>query len=476
MDSSHFIDTLSNFEVDEFWWALKNSFLQSSLSALFSFVIGTVLFQGLQKARNWGSQSLQRWIEILLLMPNLMPSLLIVFLLIDLIEPFPIGMIGVVFVHSFMNAGLVAILLDRMLQNKALPIVEMAEVFGASKVLFANYFVRAFKTELLAIFAFIFIICFTSFTVPLLVGGGRATTLEILIFEKIKLTGEYNEALFLGLAQFALVAAMGILNLSQIPRQDSRSQGSHYFSSWWGLFTLLVMMGLPVIYFIFAALQGIESVGQIPGLKQSIFLLVLPSLFFSFLVSSFVVLLLLFLAFQFPQRKYFVLMNSFLTPSTAFVGLSFLVGMILLGISGYEWAGWVFWIIGFGYIIFPTLYRWGWSQELEGLRGQVEVANLLGASRAQIFFEVLLPQLAGRASLIASVAGFWALGDFALGKIFLAETKTLAMLSESLLSAYRIEAGLSIMGLILLLGLVQMACIKGVESVYRYWLKKKLLA
>ncbi len=476
---SQFLGAIERIDFAEIEWALKNSIIQAFLSALVSLITGFILFQGLQKLRfrfPSKSQVSIKWLEVILILPNLMPTLLIVFLLIDLIEPFPTGIPGIVLVHAFINSGLVAILIDRAFQSRLLPLAEIAHTLGASRLLFYKKVIPLVSKDMSKIFALVFVVCFASFSVPLLVGGGKATTLEILMYEKLKLTGNYGEALVIGLLQLALISFFGLLQDSHEELNSSRSTGSQLLGTQFAAIIFPIFTLAPFIYLGYQAVQGIENLMNIEGLDQQIKSLIIPSLLFSLSVSLVVGLLILLACFQIRSRKIGQLMASFISPSTAFLGLFLLLALIQLGLSGSSIAPWIFWVLGISYLIFPILYRWGLQSDLESLRGQIEVAQSLGAQSRQIYFQIVVPQIASKVGLISSVAGFWALGDFAFGKILIGEAATLAMLSESLMTSYRIKAGLSLMGLVLIIGFIQLLIIRGGEIVYRYWFNKKVLS
>jgi thiamine transport system permease protein len=56
------------------------------------------------------------------------------------------------------------------------------------------------------------------------------------------------------------------------------------------------------------------------------------------------------------------------------------------------------------------------------------------------------------ACVLAGIASLWAFGEFALGRVLLSQNLNWALLSESLMSSYRIEAGLGVGFLILFSG------------------------
>ena len=76
----------------------------------------------------------------------------------------------------------------------------------------------------------------------------------------------------------------------------------------------------------------------------------------------------------------------------------------------------------------------------------------MGASDFLIWRRILVPQIWGVACVLAGVASLWAFGEFALGKVLLSHNMSWALLSEALMSSYRIEAGLGVGFLILFCG------------------------
>jgi thiamine transport system permease protein len=60
---------------------------------------------------------------------------------------------------------------------------------------------------------------FGSFSVPLVVGGARGTTVEVLIYEKIRLSGHWSEAIILALLQSVFIFTLAfIVQKSKVPR------------------------------------------------------------------------------------------------------------------------------------------------------------------------------------------------------------------------------------------------------------------
>jgi ABC-type Fe3+ transport system permease subunit len=103
--------------------------------------------------------------------------------------------------------------------------------------------------------------------------------------------------------------------------------------------------------------------------------------------------------------------------------------------------------------LFPGLYRWILDSDLEGLRDQVHIAQIQGAHPFQIFSKILLPQVSQQLGLVGALAFLWAAGDFSLSGILSSGDSTLALLIESLMSAYRLELSTLFMSMLVIFSL-----------------------
>lgn len=472
-EPSTIMRALENFDVAEFWWATKNSVIQAVLSSVVSLFLGAWLCFGVFQAKKYFGLVFASILQNLLILPSLLPSLFAILCLVNLIEPFPMGIIGVVIIHSFMNAGLVSFFFERIIYQKLAPSLELCLVEGSSAFLYLKTVFNWIKSDIFGIGLFVFVLCFSSLSVPLLVGGGKATTIEVLIYEKIKISGNFEQGLLIALLQLALIYLFSSVSFSDLQRTTKKSDNVSLLASKFGFAILVGFIFLPVIFFLKESLLGWSQVQSIPGLQSAVFEVLIPSVAFAVGTGILIAFLFLVLSLTGFHDRLFLLLQKFLAPSTAFLCFSLLLMLISIkGEGGIQ--AWIIWSVGFAYLVLPTLFRWGWSQELSSLRNQIEVAEVMGAGKKQIFFEIILPQVSKPLALLSGVGAFWALGDFAMGKFLIGEPKTLSMLIETLLSAYRLQAALALMGLLLVLGLIIMALFYGVEIVYRREFEKKL--
>ncbi len=434
-------------DLAELWWATKNSFLQAGLSAIGSLLLGAILANGSifidQKMPRFRKLS-----ELLCVLPSILPPIFILLTVVSVLQPFVIGLHGVAFIHILMNAGLVALLLKSLVENKLQNYLELASVAGSSRWHFLKNSWGLVQKDILNILFFVFVLCFCSFAVPIMVGGGKATTIEILIYEKIRISGAWGEALALALIQMLIVLGFSYFQKNERALNEAgRFQRVPLLGGKFSALIFVLYCTSFALIFFWQIFLGWPQLLAIPGLWERALETLPMSLLLSISVGVLIMLLLLLAAFASPQKKLTNLLNGLVSPSTA------LLGFALLFFFNNE-EPWIYlkFVLGFALLIFTTLYRWGWNQELTGLEKQIETASALGSSKWMTFSEITFPQVIAPAARLSAIGALWALGDFSLGKILIAKDVTLALLIETLMSSYRIEAAMALMGLLTLLG------------------------
>jgi thiamine transport system permease protein len=446
---------------DELLWVFKNSLLQSFLSSALAMALGFWWGRGLLHLQSRLSMAQQRGLEFLLLLPNFLPALFILLIFLSVWTPFPFGLTGVIVVHGFMNASLAALFFKDLLKAKLEPIAELCWVEGASLWSFWKKGFHYLWNDFLWIFAFVFILCFTSFAVPLIAGGGKVMTFELAIYDKMR-NADWNQAVGVAFLQFGFLILFSGLPLLQTAKQEQRGGETPYLRSQSGAFMAICFSLFWVAVFCWQVFVGIGQITHMEGLWSAVGAALPLSLMLGFGVGLLILLFLLFSAFTFPDpwiKRFFL---GFVAPSTALIGFVFAFMTPWLSMSDYAR-----WLLAFSILIFASLYRWGWIQRLESLRGQIQVAQTLGANAWFTFRKIILPQSLDLACRLAAVAALWGLGDFALAKIVISRPATLALIAESLMSSYRIEAAMTVTAVILLAGAFLFLVFQGVENVIR---------
>lgn len=198
--------------------ALRFTLLQAALSAATSCLLAVPLARALFRARFWGRGALISLISA----PFILPSLAAVLGLLAIfgrggvlnnalaaigapqISIFGLG--GVVLAHVFLNLPLAT----RMLLNGWADIpaerfrLAQSLSFGRS-AMFVYLEWPLLRALLPSAFAVIFLVCLTSFSVALILGGGpRATTIELGIYQSLRFEFDLSRAANLALMQTAL--------------------------------------------------------------------------------------------------------------------------------------------------------------------------------------------------------------------------------------------------------------------------------
>lgn len=434
----------------EFFWALKNTLYQSLLSAGFSVLIAVPFAMGLRWLSDFRGNFYATYARALLLLPAVLPSLFVLLVGFDLISPFPRGAWGTALMHVLGGVGLCAVMMESILSEKLARLSEMAWVFGASRFLFWRRAFRLVLFDFMAVFIFVFVFCFSSFAIPLMIGGSTGTTLEVLIYEKIRISSNWGQAIVLSLMQAGFLFTLSFLPMRSSLQRISRQSSPLIRSRFGGILALIYALSFAAA-FVLSGFRGWRHVLQIDGLWQQVLGTLPATMILGILAWTLFYFLLKAVSFFWNEIPIARLLRGYIAPSVALVGL---VGLSLTGWT--DTVGLRQWAVYLGAMLilyFPALFRMNWSERLNSLSGQVQTAQVLGASQGLLFSRVIWPQMRGQAFAVAFIGALWVLGDFALAKILFAQPVTLALLIESLLSSYRLEAALALTQLWILLAL-----------------------
>ncbi|MGZ6433304.1 MAG: ABC transporter permease, partial [Pseudobdellovibrionaceae bacterium] len=418
----------------EFLWAFKNSLLQAFFSALFSTGLGVWVALGLICFRKDLHRKFRRFLEILCLLPNFLPPLFTLLSLLNFIDPFPIGIAGVSIAHTMINFGLVAVIFAAVIENKMGPLAELAYIEGAPRGRFLRQvFWPLLRQDLFLLFLFVFTVCFGSFAIPLIVGGGKGTTLEVLIYEKIRLSSNWSEAVVLAVIQSVFMFGISLLAFRGKSASSARPANLRILRSFSGLGVLLLIMTFGFLGYVQGVAEGFSQISAFYLLQSALIWNFLGSLILGTLVGVLSYGSLLVIAYCWPKTWFEKFLSGYVGPSTALCSFAFLI-------FGANESFWPFIKIPlvFNLLCLSSLYRMGWGGLLQSLKGQIAIARTLGAGATQIFKDILLPQISHRAALLGGVAAVWACGDYSVSRILAHRDLSLAMMTETLMSSYRL--------------------------------------
>ncbi len=435
---------MPNFK--ELFWALSNSVVQSFFSALITLAIGFVVALGHLRipANRFIVKSI---FETLCLITQFIPVVVSLVGILNLIQPFPMGIPGVVVVHSFINFGLAAILLSQIMRNTWSETSDVSRTLGVGRFLYWRKIgIPQIKREIALLFLYLFSMFFTSFSIPLVVGGGRGTTLEILIYEKMRLSLDWSAAVILAWVQIIFIFGLSFLAIKHKREANKRDADLTWLGSSSGIFVLLfIMTGLFVGY----------SSGLADGWVQRQELLTFGNDFLFGFINSLVLGLITYI-FVIGLMKAIALLgimpewldkflNGYLAPSTSLTCFAFLVVM-----PAEQYWSYIKIPLAFTLLTFPGIYRMGFGERVKELKGQLEHAAVLGAPLYLTFKNVTWPQLKQQARFLAALVSTWACGDFAVSRILSTKDFTLGLMVQTLLSTYRMSLA-SIVSVLLLL-------------------------
>lgn len=448
-----------SLDQEETIWALRNSFEQGFYSMLLSLFMSCFLLPGY-----WFFKGKFKFLlQIILLLPSFVPPLFIVMSFFWWMNPFPIGTIGVVLVQGSMNAGLLTVLIDRSI-DKHQGIIDAALVMGAKRFRIIFEIFRIIRSEISLYLLMIFTFCFSSFSIPILVGGNRSTNLEVLIYEKLRLDARAGEALTLSLLQLFLISFLSLILLkfngkTNFEWKNSSEYSTKRLSNTFSLFLIFIYSIFFILPLVLVSCFSLRSLLLIDSLPSEILSLLPDTLFMAFASSLIFLILAVIYIWGFPLYYLPRLSKSWISPSLAVLGFSFW----LLPAS----SSLIVYAISLAIFFFISVYRMIIDPKLETLRGQINVARVMGASDSLIWKQILLPQLWPTICFSAGIVAVWSLGEFALGKILLSQTRTWAQLAEDLMSSYRIDQALALEFLILILACLFLLFYRSLGRVYR---------
>ncbi len=251
---------------------LAFSLYQAFLSACLSVAFGLLTAHALFYQSFWGKNWLLKWFSLTMVLPVLVA----VFGLLGVYgsagwlaeisrfsgfgwQPNIYGLSGILLAHIFFNVPLSAKVFLHCLHS----IPNQQRQLAAQLGILNSHFIRLvewryLRRHLLPTFALVFMLCFTSFSIVLTLGGGpRYTTLEVAIYQAIIFDFELGKAAVLALLQFTFCFFLFQLsNYFTRHTPTATSVGTPYhlpLSNWLNmthyavLFALIVFMLLPLL-------------------------------------------------------------------------------------------------------------------------------------------------------------------------------------------------------------------------------------
>ncbi len=426
------------------------SLAQALISSFLSVAIGLFGAFGVIGLR----QGWQRQIgEMLLLLPGLFPALFIILSTLNLIMPwtkFPFGIEGVEIAHVLANFGVVAVVLGRALESKLGGVIEIAAVEGASKARTVWQCMRGLSAESTALFFFLFVVCFTSFSVPLVLGARTGATIEVLIYREMLKHAALLHAALLAIIEAAFVFCFSMMlriGFSQ-DRPQPRFLRRVFLPQ--AMYLTLLVSVLIVAGSFHGLPAGVKMLMSSADLRADLFGRFLGSLFecaaVSVLTGAFFVAI-----FFLARRTFFdTILAGYIAPSLVLTGF---VIYLLVPVEQLSTVARLAIIsFGFAFLILPSLYRLRGRSMVKSLEGQLDIARIEGAGHWLVFRKVVWPQRIHDFMWICGIAALWASGDFAFATLLSGHDITLALTAQTLMGGYRLELATVVTWLSLLTG------------------------
>jgi len=200
---------------------LKFTLLQASLSTIISIAIGVILAWSLAHQSRFFGRSL---LVALFSASLVLPTIIVVFGLITILgrngwlnhfslylfhhtfEGFLYGLSGILIAHVYLNASYAARALLHSFESIPKEKYKLAKSLGFSPFKrFLHVELPAIKTTIYSVGSIIFLLCFTSFAIVLILGGNPSyNTLEVAIYEAVKLDFNISLALELACVQLSI--------------------------------------------------------------------------------------------------------------------------------------------------------------------------------------------------------------------------------------------------------------------------------
>lgn len=436
-----------NYDAQDILWALKNSFLQSFGTAFIAVVCG--YFGALAIAGTTGV--LQRGLKLLAVIPVFLPSLFSVMIGMSLVPGFPLGTLGVIFILSLIYIGFAASILSEEVMAQLGRLGFVAQVYGLSKFKFhLKVLLPVVGRSTVFVFATIFVNALTSFTIPLLVGGGKGTNFEVLIFEKIFIEQNWSLAVGLSVLQLSLVAIMAVCLRARKDVVATPFFSSRLVSSRVGLLGLGLYLGAYFWGYLKLALNTTNIYYFNEIFNSSFYLALWQSIVFFFccLILFFVLFsAVLYLRYRLKTIGF---LNFFLNPSSVLVGFAFYL-LLPANDSVFDFlkVALVFSVVGF-----VSFLKSVFENQMQIFEQQIRVARSFGLRFFKFLFAIYFPQIKKRLHYAVSLLFIFCISEFGLVKASGAEIKTLGTEMASYLSSYRTEGAFVISLVILALWIV----------------------
>lgn len=421
-----------DLNISELLWALKNSLIQSVGGALFCVVMGAYfalgLFQFPLKA--------QKILVKLVLLPQILPSLFSILIAFSIVNPFPMGHLGVIFIFILVNLGFSSFQFYNAIQEKVGQLALVSEIYGIGRFRFyRKVLLPLLWPDIKLSFTFVFLFSLSSLSIPLVAGGGKGTNLEVLIFEKIFIDQNWSTAWFLMLLQSSLVFGLSYFFLKNRSYQTKDFSAHRYTKSKLaavGVCTYLAIYIGGYLYNLAGSLDSLDFVSDYISEIQTSTFKTLEILMIVLIAGYFI---LLGWVTDYVQRLKHNMAINLISVSTVLVGFAF-----YLTFPQTQRFDLIKIPLAFVILFSPGLFKMFFEKRIDQMKMQIFVAKTLGIPKSKIIYEIIFKQLKHQLFMAVSLLTIWSLSDFAILRSLGTQTQTLGLMTQSFLTSYRLEA------------------------------------
>jgi thiamine transport system permease protein len=385
------------------------------------------------------------------------------------------GWTGILLAHTIFNFPLFIRWVGRSAQDQGRWEEMAALSLGASRTqcLFQVTLPKVFPSIVSAFFL-CFLFCASSFLIVLLLGGGpRFTSIEVALYQAVKLDMDLNRAVGLGAFQCAFAAIVGTLvfRFRSAKRASTAGDEFHYLAPGKWRSTLFIaylgcvglLGGMPLVSLFWSGIRAISTEWVGPFVNS-----------FTIGIATGTLALGMASCFQlgstlWPGRKARQALGLFCTlplvVSSVLVVMALRITYPMSPLSSW-WSVVVVQSVMALPLVFPPVREA--SEEFGKEYG--DTARSLGASFWQQWAWVEFPMMR-RALLLAFLLGFgFSLGEAGTVMLFPSEhTETLTYALFQAMSRYRFDAALSMGAILLVLALVVMGSVAWSDERKRFW-------
>ena len=271
----------SSLDGDRVFYSIKSATIQASLSVFFSILIAVPASIAVSRRQHWqGMPLLIMIISLAMVLPTTVAAMgllavwgrngLFAMACAGFCDVNLYGLHGVVIAHMMLNVPLAMRVLMPLLQAVPDAKWRLSAHLGMTAFdRFRHIEWPCLRGAIPGLVSLIFLLCFTSFSLVLMLGGGpKVTTLEVEIYSAIRFDFNLTAAASLGLIQFVLTALVvaglaGFGGFHSSPLSSFRSSALARvdltrFDYWFDLLLIALSIGLMALPVLMVALRGIN--------------------------------------------------------------------------------------------------------------------------------------------------------------------------------------------------------------------------